>query len=624
MQQQGTTKKNSSITRNNNKKSSSSSSSTSNDKAKERGREEEEEEEEEPWAWSNDDSMTVENGWIFDCCENGATVSHPEPSAEDLTKSKTLSQSNQRNSRSEKKKKKKEEKKKQQAQTKEEKRKKRAEKKELNLSANNNKRKLRLADIGRTGSLANFHLSPRGLFSGRTSAAKRTQATDKIQVLDLAKIGKNHKSNDTPTTPSSWRDASEGEGEAATRSTSSSDDSEDNKFAEKNIDVARLDKYGFFKDEMETPEVTLKRRGKEARMALKWTKVIQNWDKQSQQKKLPKLQDQATIGIPDCVRGTVWKLIVGAPSMQQQLGFKYSDLCAKAHNTKDGRQIDLDIKRTYRNHFMFRDKKGIGQKALSNILKAYSIFNEEIGYCQGMADLTALLVMYMEEEEAWWTIVALIQRYAMAGLFTPSFPRLFQCFHVHNQLLQRHLPYLYNHFVRQGIEAAMYATKWYMNIFLGSIPFPVVLRVWDMYLWGGPHVVYRFALAVLKYFESTLLALNFEDALSFINELPKKKVHAEDLVKMYKKMQAAIKDWRIQKLEQDYAAANKDSSKFLVGSPYLPSATIMMRPSGNPPTSAAVARPGRAGTAGTLMASTNLPSPPPEPLGHPPLSPPPP
>jgi len=57
-----------------------------------------------------------------------------------------------------------------------------------------------------------------------------------------------------------------------------------------------------------------------------------------------------------------------------------------------------------------------------------------------MADLTALLVMYMEEEvpafprsifsthvlisalesqEAWWTIVALIQRYAMAGLFTP-------------------------------------------------------------------------------------------------------------------------------------------------------------------------------------------------------------
>lgn len=38
------------------------------------------------------------------------------------------------------------------------------------------------------------------------------------------------------------------------------------------------------------------------------------------------------------------------------------------------------------------------QKALSNILKAYSIFNVDIGYCQGMADIAALLVMYMEEE----------------------------------------------------------------------------------------------------------------------------------------------------------------------------------------------------------------------------------
>lgn len=38
------------------------------------------------------------------------------------------------------------------------------------------------------------------------------------------------------------------------------------------------------------------------------------------------------------------------------------------------------------------------QKALSNILKAYSIYNSEVGYCQGMADIAALLVMYMEEE----------------------------------------------------------------------------------------------------------------------------------------------------------------------------------------------------------------------------------
>lgn len=104
---------------------------------------------------------------------------------------------------------------------------------------------------------------------------------------------------------------------------------------------------------------------------------------------LPKLHGRVAKGIPDCVRGTVWKLIVNARGVQKELGFSYpvrplscvfvdtdqdahmirgvtttQELCAKAHNTKDGRQIDLDIKRTYRNHFMFRDKKGMGYALL--------------------------------------------------------------------------------------------------------------------------------------------------------------------------------------------------------------------------------------------------------------------
>lgn len=49
----------------------------------------------------------------------------------------------------------------------------------------------------------------------------------------------------------------------------------------------------------------------------------------------------------------------------------------------------------YDSSFFFSSRR---QKALSNILKAYSIFNVDIGYCQGMADIAALLVMYMEEE----------------------------------------------------------------------------------------------------------------------------------------------------------------------------------------------------------------------------------
>lgn len=36
---------------------------------------------------------------------------------------------------------------------------------------------------------------------------------------------------------------------------------------------------------------------------------------------------------------------------------------------------------------------------LYNVLAAYSIYNTEIGYCQGMASIAALLLMHFKDEE---------------------------------------------------------------------------------------------------------------------------------------------------------------------------------------------------------------------------------
>ena len=46
-------------------------------------------------------------------------------------------------------------------------------------------------------------------------------------------------------------------------------------------------------------------------------------------------------------------------------------------------QIDLDVNRTYRDHIMFRERYNPRQQALFHVLAAYSVYNTEIGYCQG-------------------------------------------------------------------------------------------------------------------------------------------------------------------------------------------------------------------------------------------------
>lgn len=84
----------------------------------------------------------------------------------------------------------------------------------------------------------------------------------------------------------------------------------------------------------------------------------------------------------------------------------------------DIRQIDLDVNRTYREHIIFRERYNPKQCELFNVLGAYSIYNLEIGYCQGMSQIVALLLMYLDEEDAFWALSTFVsdRRFNMHGM----------------------------------------------------------------------------------------------------------------------------------------------------------------------------------------------------------------
>ena len=51
----------------------------------------------------------------------------------------------------------------------------------------------------------------------------------------------------------------------------------------------------------------------------------------------------------------------------------------------------------------------------------------------------------------------------------------------------------------------MYATRWFMNIFVGDFPFETVVRIWDIFLEEGRIIVYKVALAYLALLEHKIL-----------------------------------------------------------------------------------------------------------------------
>jgi hypothetical protein len=54
---------------------------------------------------------------------------------------------------------------------------------------------------------------------------------------------------------------------------------------------------------------------------------------------------------------------------------------------------------------MFRERYNARQSDLFHVLAAYSVYNTEVGYCQGMSQIAAVLLMYLyEAEDAFWAL----------------------------------------------------------------------------------------------------------------------------------------------------------------------------------------------------------------------------
>ena len=106
--------------------------------------------------------------------------------------------------------------------------------------------------------------------------------------------------------------------------------------------------------------------------------------------KLPHLLSaKLKAGIPDKVRGVIWQAMTSSASLN--LETLYGQLTDE-HSPYE-RIIQRDLARTFPNVDMFKQEGGDGQQKLMRVLKAYSLYDAHVGYCQGLAFLVGPLLM---------------------------------------------------------------------------------------------------------------------------------------------------------------------------------------------------------------------------------------
>ncbi|XP_074131118.1 USP6 N-terminal-like protein [Sminthopsis crassicaudata] len=310
------------------------------------------------------------------------------------------------------------------------------------------------------------------------------------------------------------------------------------------------DRFGFL-HESELPSHSAleeKQKLQEIERVDKWLKMLKKWDKYRHSEKMAR---RVYKGIPLQVRGQVWSLLLEVEKVKTENPGKYEEMKEKAQSfSSEIRQIDLDIHRTFRNHIMFRDRYGVKQQALFHVLAAYSVYNTEVSYCQGMSQIAAILLMYLNEEEAFWALAQLLanQKHAMHGFFTPGFPKLQRFQDHHEQILGKALPKLKKHMDKEQMSTGIYTTKWFLQCFIDRTPFTLTLRLWDVYILEGERVLTAMAYTVLKLHRKRLLKMSLEELREFLQEkLAGPWPHEDDAVLDH--LQASMAELRRMKCE---------------------------------------------------------------------------
>ncbi|KAI0656663.1 rab-GTPase-TBC domain-containing protein, partial [Cubamyces menziesii] len=218
-------------------------------------------------------------------------------------------------------------------------------------------------------------------------------------------------------------------------------------------------------------------------------------------------------GIPKTLRGMVWQLM--SASKDPELETTYLRLLKET--SPHEKAIMRDLGRTFPHHAFFTDGHGIGQENLFNVLKAYSLYDPQVGYCQGLPFIVAILLLNMPDEEAFCLLVRLMHSYDVRGHFLPEMPKLQLRLVSFERLLEELLPVLHLHFVRQGIKASMYCSQWFLTMFSYRFPMEIVFRIYDNCLANGIEAMFAFSMALLIKNEETLLSMKFDQLLSFLN-----------------------------------------------------------------------------------------------------------
>lgn len=160
-------------------------------------------------------------------------------------------------------------------------------------------------------------------------------------------------------------------------------------------------------------------------------------------------------------------------------------------------QIHRDIQRTYVNHPLYSEKYGRGQKHLFQFLINFSIKYPEIGYCQGLSSICAVLLMYFNIRQAEVFFDHYILRNNLISLYDKKLSKLNFILEIEEKFLKKLLK---NKYKKVANLTQIYTSRWYLSLFT-SFPLNFTERIFDLVFYFGFPILILVSASIFKLYD---------------------------------------------------------------------------------------------------------------------------
>jgi TBC1 domain family member 8/9 len=241
---------------------------------------------------------------------------------------------------------------------------------------------------------------------------------------------------------------------------------------------------------------SIEKRTRESIKEAEWKRHFSDYGRGISMYRTTELYELILNGLPDSNRCELWLIFSGAIHEKKINPFLYKRLVDEPADdfevTMD--EIERDLHRSLPEHVAFQSEIGIN--ALRRVLKAYAVRNPKIGYCQAMNIIASVLLLYCDEEDAFWLLATICER-MLPDYYNTKVVGAQIDSSVFEDLCRTYLNDIYLKLKELSVISYV-SLAWFLTLFISAMPFDSAVYLVDCFFYDGAKVMFQMALTILQ------------------------------------------------------------------------------------------------------------------------------